>query len=153
MCGPLAQLVEQLTLNQLVGGSNPPRLTTHPLRKRGIKGLTPKAPCLSQPRRGPVAQLVEQLTFNQWVTGSNPVGLTIFQVFAKNRRKISTLQKRIPLHSSPTNSFTSLSRSAARVDRSPSPSVRWPAIAAICCAMPPDLMALFDKIKARAMLD
>jgi hypothetical protein len=27
LSGPLAQLVEQLTLNQRVGGSNPPRLT------------------------------------------------------------------------------------------------------------------------------
>ena len=32
--GPLAQLAEQLTLNQLVGGSSPPRLTIehYPLR-------------------------------------------------------------------------------------------------------------------------
>ena len=28
-CGPLAQLVEQLTLNQRVGGSSPPRLTSY----------------------------------------------------------------------------------------------------------------------------
>jgi hypothetical protein len=35
--GPLAQLVEQLTLNQRVGGSNPPRLTSN---FKGVPGLT-----------------------------------------------------------------------------------------------------------------
>ena len=55
--GSLAQLVEQLTFNQLVAGSNPARPTNHHL---------PFFCC------GSLAQLVEQLTFNQLVAGSNP---------------------------------------------------------------------------------
>ena len=60
-CGPLAQLVEQLTFNQLVAGSNPARPTTSYLLM-----LYRITYC------GPLAQLVEQLTFNQLVAGSNP---------------------------------------------------------------------------------
>jgi hypothetical protein len=55
--GSLAQLVEQLTFNQLVAGSNPARPTKS--RKQVH-------------RSGSLAQLVEQLTFNQLVAGSNP---------------------------------------------------------------------------------
>ena len=54
--GSLAQLVEQLTFNQLVAGSNPARPTTSKKKSR----------------KGSLAQLVEQLTFNQLVAGSNP---------------------------------------------------------------------------------
>ena len=50
----LAQLVEQLTLNQWVQGSNPWECTTYFLHYALL------------------AQLVEQLTLNQWVQGSNP---------------------------------------------------------------------------------
>ena len=56
--GSLAQLVEQLTFNQLVAGSNPARPTN-----------TTK---FRQHPNGSLAQLVEQLTFNQLVAGSNP---------------------------------------------------------------------------------
>ncbi len=56
--GLLAQLVEQLTFNQLVEGSNPSQPTTLTLHCNRIYGL--------------LAQLVEQLTFNQLVEGSNP---------------------------------------------------------------------------------
>ena len=59
--GSLAQLVEQLTFNQLVTGSNPVRPTNSSLFSDN----------------GSLAQLVEQLTFNQLVTGSNPVRPTI----------------------------------------------------------------------------
>ena len=48
--GPLAQMVEHLTFNQGVPGSNP-GWTTIP---------------------APLAQLVEQLTLNQWALGSSP---------------------------------------------------------------------------------
>ena len=59
--GSLAQLVEQLTFNQLVAGSNPARPTTSSLVLID----------------GSLAQLVEQLTFNQLVAGSNPARPTI----------------------------------------------------------------------------
>src|SRR5690554_5051743 len=59
LSGSLAQLVEQLTFNQLVAGSNPARPTTF----LNIVATSP---------RGSLAQLVEQLTFNQLVAGSNP---------------------------------------------------------------------------------
>jgi hypothetical protein len=59
--GSLAQLVEQLTFNQLVAGSNPARPTTSYLVLID----------------GSLAQLVEQLTFNQLVAGSNPARPTI----------------------------------------------------------------------------
>ena len=57
----VAQSVEQLTLNQLVDGSNPPE---------GTKPIFTIAF---------VAQSVEQLTLNQLVDGSNPPEGTIFQ--------------------------------------------------------------------------
>ena len=62
--GLLAQLVEQLTFNQLVAGSNPAQPTTSPIRILSKNGL--------------LAQLVEQLTFNQLVAGSNPAQPTTF---------------------------------------------------------------------------
>ncbi len=58
--GLLAQLVEQLTFNQLVAGSNPAQPTTFATQY------------------GLLAQLVEQLTFNQLVAGSNPAQPTTF---------------------------------------------------------------------------
>ena len=58
--GSLAQLVEQLTFNQLVAGSNPARPTS-----------------FQTTFDGSLAQLVEQLTFNQLVAGSNPARPTI----------------------------------------------------------------------------
>ena len=63
--GSLAQLVEQLTFNQLVAGSNPARPTTSEI------------PILYY---GSLAQLVEQLTFNQLVAGSNPARPTILLI-------------------------------------------------------------------------
>ena len=36
--GPLAQLVEQLTFNQWVAGSNPARLTIFPKETKGLQG-------------------------------------------------------------------------------------------------------------------
>ncbi len=57
--GPLAQLVEHLTFNQVVGGSIPPWLT----------------------KFGEVAQLVEQWTENPRVGGSIPPLTTIFLLF------------------------------------------------------------------------
>ena len=62
--GSLAQLVEQLTFNQLVAGSNPARPTI-------------KSKVVSHFPSGSLAQLVEQLTFNQLVAGSNPARPTI----------------------------------------------------------------------------
>src|SRR5690554_1610579 len=62
LSGSLAQLVEQLTFNQLVAGSNPARPTTFK----------------NSSQDGSLAQLVEQLTFNQLVAGSNPARPTIF---------------------------------------------------------------------------
>ncbi len=53
---PVAQLVEHLTLNQRVQGSNPCRRTKKIISKNDA----------------PVAQLVEHLTLNQRVQGSNP---------------------------------------------------------------------------------
>ena len=67
--GSLAQLVEQLTFNQLVAGSNPARPTTS-------SGL-PEYRCKDSLKNGSLAQLVEQLTFNQLVAGSNPARPTI----------------------------------------------------------------------------
>ena len=61
--GSLAQLVEQLTFNQLVAGSNPARPTIQVHRTM---------------LDGSLAQLVEQLTFNQLVAGSNPARPTIY---------------------------------------------------------------------------
>ena len=52
----LAQLVEQLTLNQWVQGS------TEGVRRKFDKFIVDAL----------LAQLVEQLTLNQWVQGSNP---------------------------------------------------------------------------------
>ncbi len=65
--GSLAQLVEQLTFNQLVAGSNPARPTIMFYSKE-----------YAVPHdSGSLAQLVEQLTFNQLVAGSNPARPTI----------------------------------------------------------------------------
>ncbi len=71
--GSLAQLVEQLTFNQLVAGSNPARPTT-------FSNITH----CKYPKDGSLAQLVEQLTFNQLVAGSNPARPTIFHVYPKH---------------------------------------------------------------------
>ena len=59
-CGPLAQMVEHLTFNQGVPGSNPGWTT----RNLHVKRLNIK--------NAPLAQLVEQLTLNQWAQGSSP---------------------------------------------------------------------------------
>ena len=58
----LAQLVEQLTLNQFVRGSSP-------------RGGTSLRVLMSAPKAS-LAQLVEQLTLNQFVRGSSPRGGT-----------------------------------------------------------------------------
>ncbi len=60
--GSLAQLVEQLTFNQLVTGSNPVRPTNY-LNAKILHYLINSS----------IAQLVEQMTVNHWVTGSSPV--------------------------------------------------------------------------------
>ena len=60
---PVAQLVEHLTLNQRVQGSNPCR------RTKKQKGIALKT---KNQNVAPVAQLVEHLTLNQRVQGSNP---------------------------------------------------------------------------------
>ena len=45
--GPLAQLVEQLTFNQWVAGSNPARLTIFLTETKGLQGVeTPASPSL-----------------------------------------------------------------------------------------------------------
>ena len=56
--GPLAQLEEQLTLNQPVLGSSPRRLTTHPIWKQTSRPAqwTARGP-LKSPRRTPRATL------------------------------------------------------------------------------------------------
>ena len=90
---PLAQLVEQLTLNQWVQGSNPWRCTKESkficspyfllcleFYFFSYKSLSFRKKAISlhsQFRnraiaKAPLAQLVEQLTLNQWVQGSNP---------------------------------------------------------------------------------
>ena len=69
--GSLAQLVEQLTFNQLVAGSNPARPTIFSAN-RFSSLLLRNFSIASQPKDGSLAQLVEQLTFNQLVAGSNP---------------------------------------------------------------------------------
>ena len=69
--GLLAQLVEQLTFNQLVAGSNP----AQPTISSPKRSLRPDASKTSE--YGLLAQLVEQLTFNQLVAGSNPAQPTI----------------------------------------------------------------------------
>ncbi len=61
--GSLAQLVEQLTFNQLVTGSNPVRPTTINLHDNFFLEILDSS----------IAQLVEQMTVNHWVTGSSPV--------------------------------------------------------------------------------
>ncbi len=63
---PVAQLVEHLTLNQGVQGSNP----------CGCTMRTGSSFLLEQNGDAPVAQLVEHLTLNQGVQGSNPCGCT-----------------------------------------------------------------------------
>ena len=69
--GSLAQLVEQLTFNQLVAGSNPARPTIFSANRFSFL-LLRNFSIASQPKDGSLAQLVEQLTFNQLVAGSNP---------------------------------------------------------------------------------
>ena len=60
---PLAQLAEQLTLNQRVQGSSPWRCTSLPAIGPGESVTIDQAP---------LAQLAEQLTLNQRVQGSSP---------------------------------------------------------------------------------
>ena len=62
--GSLAQLVEQLTFNQLVAGSNPARPTIFSFEdvKKWIGGR--------------LAQLGEHLPYKEGVTGSSPVSPT-----------------------------------------------------------------------------
>ena len=71
----LAQLVEQLTLNQWVPGSKPCRRTNGPLVKwLRRRPLTPESGVrlsYGSPY-APLAQLVEHLTLNQGVQGSSP---------------------------------------------------------------------------------
>ena len=62
---PVAQLVEHLTLNQGVQGSNPCGCTLTDSKNMGYIYSN-----------APVAQLVEHLTLNQGVQGSNPCGCT-----------------------------------------------------------------------------
>ena len=62
--GSLAQLVEQLTFNQLVAGSNPARPT--------ILLLTKECKTIG----GRLAQLGEHLPYKEGVTGSSPVSPT-----------------------------------------------------------------------------
>jgi hypothetical protein len=71
-------LVEQLTFNQLVAGSNPARPTN--LNSTQVD-CTPTAirKVVRSIQEGPLAQLVEQLTFNQLVAGSNPARPTTFK--------------------------------------------------------------------------
>ena len=69
--GSLAQLVEQLTFNQLVAGSNPARPTNFSYTSKRCEYVVNLID-------GSLAQLVEQLTFNQLVAGSNPARPTIF---------------------------------------------------------------------------
>ena len=73
--GSLAQLVEQLTFNQLVAGSNPARPTNFHLCRHCV--------VVKVSIDGSLAQLVEQLTFNQLVAGSNPARPTIFLLFSQ----------------------------------------------------------------------
>ncbi len=62
----VAQLVEQLTLNQFVHGSSPcGGRCFHGCDKNSFRLVEEKAS---------VAQLVEQLTLNQFVHGSSPCG-------------------------------------------------------------------------------
>ncbi len=86
--GSLAQLVEQLTFNQLVAGSNPARPTIIPDAYRCIPSRRRPVSCSVHSSvewqlnsiivsSGSLAQLVEQLTFNQLVAGSNPARPTI----------------------------------------------------------------------------
>jgi hypothetical protein len=81
--GSLAQLVEQLTFNQLVAGSNPARPTTCYRCSACLKSLKIikhlfHAFHVRKFYYGSLAQLVEQLTFNQLVAGSNPARPTTF---------------------------------------------------------------------------
>ncbi len=66
--GSLAQLVEQLTFNQLVTGSNPVRPTI--ILHQNLEIFSSS-----------IAQLVEQMTVNHWVTGSSPVRGAISKSF------------------------------------------------------------------------
>ena len=75
--GLLAQLVEQLTFNQLVAGSNP----AQPTISSPKRSLRPDASKTSE--YGLLAQLVEQLTFNQLVAGSNPAQPTFLAHFIR----------------------------------------------------------------------
>jgi hypothetical protein len=82
--GSLAQLVEQLTFNQLVAGSNPARPTTCYRCSACLKSLKIikhlfHAFHVRKFYYGSLAQLVEQLTFNQLVAGSNPARPTIIK--------------------------------------------------------------------------
>ena len=66
---PLAQLVEHLTLNQGVQGSNPWRCTCEVVRHKSLSFTYILI-------YAPLAQLVEHLTLNQGVEGSNPSSRT-----------------------------------------------------------------------------
>ncbi len=103
-CGSLAQLVEQLTFNQLVAGSNPARPTIIPDAYRCIPSRRRPVSCSVHSSvewqlnsiivsSGSLAQLVEQLTFNQLVAGSNPARPTIipdaYRCIPSRRRPVS----------------------------------------------------------------
>ncbi len=67
---PLAQLVEQWTVNPCVAGSSPAGVV--------IKHLTSLVECfffLESLKNDPLAQLVEQWTVNPCVAGSSPAGV------------------------------------------------------------------------------
>ncbi len=73
--GSLAQLVEQLTFNQLVAGSNPARPTiSFPRRKASLRLLFKVI--TNSNYRGRLAQLGEHLPYKEGVTGSSPVSPT-----------------------------------------------------------------------------
>ncbi len=71
----VAQLVEHLTFNQRVSGSNPDRITNYFLVLQSISVDS-------------VAQLVEHLTFNQRVSGSNPDRITNYCLFLNTAEKV-----------------------------------------------------------------
>ena len=88
---PLAQLVEQLTLNQWVPGSNPWRCTKKfvlllqrvhlfPFRTQKLSSVMPtilgwrRPGKIGQRKHSSLAQSVEHLTVNQVVAGSSPAG-------------------------------------------------------------------------------
>ena len=63
ICGPLAQLVEQLTLNQRVEGSTPSRLTIKKLREQWAAGSV-----IIRTASRPLLSLFMQREWRNWQT-------------------------------------------------------------------------------------